>query len=128
MERVTFVGTVFSGKGEGKRFVDLQWVKVQIQEKLGFLPYAGTLNIYLTAESIEKRKLLSQSMGILIEPQAGFCPGILFKASIGKERCAVVLPKTPSYPNHVLEVISPVYLREKMELADGNAVSVTVMA
>ena len=52
------MGTVFSGEGNGKKFVDLPWVKQQIEEKLGFSPYLGTLNLRLTEKDAEKRSLL----------------------------------------------------------------------
>jgi riboflavin kinase len=124
--QLTFEGTVFSGRGEGKRFVALPWVMRQIQEKLGFTPYAGTLNIRLTEESTQKRRLLEESEGIAVVPKSGFCPGVLYKAQLDKEKCAVVLPKTADYPRDVLEVIAPRYLREELGLGDGSAVAVAV--
>lgn len=126
MKQLIFQGTVFSGKGEGKRFVRLPWVKQQIEEKMRFTPYVGTLNICLTADDLKKRRLLEEAEGILISPQTGFCPGVLFSAVIGGEECAVVLPRIPDYPRDVLEVIAPIYLREQLRVSDGSAVSVAV--
>jgi len=123
---LTFEGKVFSGRGEGKRFLELPWVRLQIQEKLGFSPYAGTLNIRLTEESIQQLRILKSTGGILIEPKPGYCPSLLFKAAIDAVECAVVVPKVPNYPNDVLEVIAPAYLRGKLGLADGNLVAVIV--
>jgi riboflavin kinase len=121
-----FKGTVFSGTGNGKKFLDLPWVKQQIEEKLGFTPYAGTLNIRLTEDSAQKKSLLEKAQGIEIEPQVGYCPGVLFRACIGALDCAVVIPKVPNYPSDVLEVIAPVYLRGELKLVDGCLVTVTV--
>ena len=121
-----FKGTVFSGTGQGKKFVDLPWVKQQIEEKLGFSPYSGTLNIRLTEESVEKRILLEKAEGIEVEPQLGYCPGALFKACIGALECAAVFPKVPNYPSDVLEIIAPVCLREHLKLVDGSLVTVSV--
>jgi riboflavin kinase len=123
---VTFEGTVFSGRGEGKKLVGLPWVKRQIQQKLGFVPYAGTLNIRLTEEGRENRKLLDASEGFLIEPQTGYFPGVLFRASIAGLKCGVVVPKVPRYPGDVLEVIAPLYLRGELGILDGSLVSVMV--
>ncbi len=119
-------GKVFSGRGEGKKFVELPWVKRQIEEKLGFSPFAGTLNVRLTEESVEKRKQLTSARGFCVEPQAGYCDGLLFKATLGGLDCAVVLPLVPNYPPDVLEVIAPIYLRSKLGLRDGNSVAITV--
>ena len=126
MPQIVFEGTVFSGKGEGKKFVDLPWVRRQIEEKLGFSPYSGTLNLHLTKESLEKKILLEKAKEIEVEPQVGYCPGLLFRANIGALECAVVVPKVPNYPSDVLEVIAPVCLREHLKLVDGSLVAVSV--
>jgi riboflavin kinase, archaea type len=123
---IVLEGTVFSGKGEGKKFICLPWVKQQIIKKLGFSPYSGTLNLHLAKEIVEKRILLENAMGIEIEPQPGFCPGVMFKAHIGTLECAVVIPKILNYPRDVLEVIAPVCLREQLKLVDGSLVAVSV--
>ena len=126
MRKIFFRGTVFSGKGEGRKFVGLPWVKRQVEEKLGFSPYPGTLNIRLTEEDTKKKVLLEKAEGETIEPQAGYCPGVMFKASIETLDCAVVIPKVLNYPSDVLEVIAPVCLREKLKLADCSSVIVAV--
>lgn len=126
MQSIVFVGTVFSGKGEGKKFIGLPWVKSQIKEKLSLSPYLGTLNIRLNSESTGKKNLLGNEGAIWIEPKTGYCPGVMFKAQIGDLDVAVVVPKIPNYPSDVLEVIAPVCLREQLELADGSEVVVSV--
>jgi riboflavin kinase len=123
---IVFRGTVFSGTGSGKRFVGLPWVKRQIEEKLGFSPFSGTLNLHLDKEGAGKKVLLEKAEGIVVEPQVGYCSGILFKACIGALECAVVVPQVPSYPSDVLEVIAPVCLREHLKLVDGSLVTASV--
>jgi riboflavin kinase, archaea type len=124
---LTFFGTVFSGKGEGKKFVALPWVKRQVEEKAGFTPFEGTLNVRLTDESVKQKILLSKVKKIIVEPAQGYCPGYLIKAQIGNISAVVVLPEVPNYPPDVLEVVAPVCLRKKLGLADGSCVSVTVL-
>ena len=114
MPRIVFEGTVFSGEGKGKKFVDLPWVKRQIEEKLGFSPYSGTLNLRLTGKKAKKKNLLETPDGLVVEPQTGYYPGLLFRATIDALECAVVIPIMPNYPNDILEVIAPVYLREQL--------------
>ncbi len=126
MPQLTFEGTVFSGKGEGKKFIQLPWVKRQIEEKLSFTPYAGTLNIRLTSKSAKNRKPLQYAKVQEIIPEAGYSSGILIKAKIGKADGAIVIPQIPRYSNDVLELIAPICLREKLGLVDGNIVTVTV--
>ena len=98
MPQIVFEGTVFSGEGNGKKFVEMPWVKRQIEEKLGFSPYLGTLNLRLTGKNAERRSLLETAEGLVVEPQAGYYPGVLFRATIDALECAVVIPIMPNYP------------------------------
>jgi riboflavin kinase, archaea type len=126
LKKIKFSGKVFSGKGGGKKFLELQWVKQQINAKLGFTPYAGTLNIRLSDKSAERRKLLEKAASMKISPAEGYCNGKLFQASIGMLECAIVIPEVAGYPQNVLEIIAPVNLREKLQLADDDEITVTV--
>ncbi len=126
MPNLFFEGTVFSGEGRGKKFVELPWFKRQVEEKLGFSPYLGTLNLHLVGKEVEKRRLLETTGSLAVEPQAGYYSGLLFKATIDASECAVVIPIMPNYPNNVLELIAPVYLRRSLKLVDGSAVVVSV--
>jgi riboflavin kinase len=126
LPQIFFEGTAFSGHGRGKKFVELPWFKQQVEEKLGFSPYPGTLNLFLTGKNVENRRLLEVSGGLTVKPQTGYYSGIMFRAKIDALECAVVIPIMPNYPNDVLEVIAPIYLREKLKLVDGNLAIVSV--
>ena len=129
MGQISFRGKVFSGKGEGKHFVELPWVRAQIEQKLGFRPYFGTLNLHLFEEEdvLKRKRLLESALGICVEPETGYFSGTLFRATILGIEAAVVIPQVPNYPVDVLEVIAPVYLRGKLEKGKGDlAVVVTV--
>ncbi len=121
-------GIVFSGKGEGTKFIELPWVKKQITEKLGFTPHPGTLNIKLTKESLKLRTLLEKTVAIEISPVVGFHHGRCFKAYLmGNLKSAVVIPEVSNYPRDIIEVIAPVNLREKLQLKDGDYVEVKIL-
>jgi riboflavin kinase, archaea type len=126
LANVSFKGKVYTGKGEGKKFVILPWVEHQIREKLGFIPYPGTLNIRLNGEGLENKKMLAKAPNIEITPENGYCKGILIEAKISGLDCAVIIPLVSGYPSDVLEVISPVYLRQQLHLIDGSETAVTV--
>ncbi len=128
MKTLRIKGTVFSGKGEGARFIELPWVKRQIVEKLGFTPYRGTLNLKLSKEEFEHRTLLEKAEAIEILPVKGFSRGRCFKANVmDKLECAIVIPEIPNYPENVIEVIAPTNLREKLQLRDGDSVEVKIL-
>jgi riboflavin kinase len=119
-------GRVFSGKGEGAEFVNLSWARKQIEEKLGFTPYAGTLNIRLDEKSTKTKRSLMKAAGAKILPAPGYCRARIFEASIMKVKCAALILEVPGYPEDVVEVISSTNLREKLHLADGSSVEVKI--
>jgi riboflavin kinase len=127
LKKIVFSGTVFTGGGEGKTFVDLPWVKRQIKETLGFIPYSGTLNLRLSEESEKRRKLLEKAHSVKVCPFKGYHSGVIIKASLGTLKCAIAVPEIVGYPKNVLEIIAPVNLREKLQLENGAEVTVTVV-
>ena len=126
MATLSFRGKVYTGKGEGKKFIEFPWVEKQIREKLGFTPYGGTLNIRLSSESLALKKKLDKAPHIDIVPEKGFCRATLIKAKIAGLDCAIVIPQVPAYPSDVLEVIAPIYLRSRLHLVDGSEAAVTL--
>jgi riboflavin kinase len=126
LREIALEGAVFSGNGEGKKFVSLPWVKSQVKEKLGFTPYLGTLNILLTSESMSRKKLLEKAKKFEILPEKGYCTGTLIKARMEGLDCGVVLPQVPSYPIDLLEIVAACNLRERFGLKDGSEVCVSV--
>jgi len=120
-------GKIFSGTGEGAKFMELPWVKRQMEEKLGFVPYPGTLNIKLSKDKVKLKNLLKRAKPIEILPAEGYCHGKCFKAHLAKGlECAIVLPQVRGYPEDVIEIIAPVNLREKLQLKDGDIIEVMV--
>ncbi|MEM2393609.1 MAG: DUF120 domain-containing protein [Candidatus Bathyarchaeia archaeon] len=120
-------GKIFSGAGEGARFTTLPWVRQQIEEKLGFIPYPGTLNVRLSGHNVVFRKLVEKLKTIDILPVEGYCRGKCIKARLMKTvECAIVLPEVEGYPEDVIEIIAPINLREKLNLKDGEIVEVEV--
>ena len=126
MKKIKLSGKVFSGRGEGEKFLELPWVKRQVKEKLGFIPYHGTLNVRLSEENAKRRKLLEKAASMKVCPAEGYCSGKIFKAFVGMLECAIVIPEVAGYPRDVLEIIAPANLREKLQLADGDKITVTV--
>jgi riboflavin kinase len=117
---------VFSGKGEGAKFIGLPWVRKQIQEQLGFSPYIGTLNVRLAEESSRTKALLTKALGLKIMPAPGYYPGKLFRARVMNIECGVIIPQVPGYSTNVIELVSSVSLKDKLHLVDGSACEVSV--
>jgi riboflavin kinase, archaea type len=123
---LSFDGKVYSGKGEGKKFVSLPWVEKQIREKVGFIPYGGTLNIQLSKDSVALKKKLEKARRIEIVPEKGYCKATMIRAKVFGLECVIIIPQVPAYPPDVMEVISPFFLRQCLHLSDGSEAVVTL--
>jgi riboflavin kinase len=127
VESIIVKGTVFSGKGKGAEFVNLPWVKKQIIESFGFLPYPGTLNIKLGKDKIVYTNLLKRIKGISIIPSNGFSSGKCFKAYLKDFlECIIVVPEIADYPEDIIEIIASTKIRERFQLKDGDLVEVKI--
>ncbi|MEM3730726.1 MAG: DUF120 domain-containing protein [Candidatus Bathyarchaeia archaeon] len=125
MKTLTLKGKVFSGKGEGKEFITLPWVRKQFAEKIGFIPYPGTLNIRLMNNRISPKELPKHVEAVEISPAKGFCRGKCIPAYFsGSLKCVIVIPEVENYPSDVVEIAAPVNLREIFKLKDGDVVEV----
>jgi len=123
---IPFVGTVCTGQGCGKFFVELPWVIKQLKELTDFTPYLGTLNLLLMPDSIEQRVLLTSQNGVLVKPEKGYLSGYLYKAKIFDINCYVVLPDVSGYPKNLFEIIAAENLRNSLNVKDGDTITVLV--
>jgi riboflavin kinase len=126
-------GKVMTGFREGRYYVSLPEYKRQLTQKLGFDPFAGTLNIKLADQSdIESVRRLKASGGLqtkeFVRDGRSFGSSKCFPVLIlGKIRGALVFPERSHYGDDVVEVIAPVSLRKKLGLSDGSEVSLRVL-
>jgi len=129
---ILFSGKVVSGLGEGAYYVGQKPYLKEFDHKLCFRPFPGTLNVSVNEEDIEKRLLLREQKPILIN---GFKSNGRSFGKIGAYRCsisgapaAIVFPERSIHGLQMLEIIAPVNLRKKLNLADGTEVKVEVVA
>jgi len=129
---MTFTGRVFRGLGEGAYYIGLEAYKRQFSKVLGADPFLGTLNLKLeTPVQVEQKAQLRTMDGIRIEgfERDGRTYGgaRCYLAKVGRDvPGAVLVIDRTHYDDSVLEIISPVYLREKLGLKDGDLVEVKV--
>lgn len=121
-------GRVVGGTGEAAAFTRLPWVCRQVEQRLGFLPYPGTLNVTLeSARDLAAWARIRSRPGILLNPESGYCAARLFRATLaGRGPAAVVVPEVAGYPPDRVEVLAPVHLRSALGLVDGSLVTVAV--
>ena len=120
---------MFQGEGVGSSYISLPWVKYQIQQKIGFEPFHGTLNLQLQKEDAEILiQRLKRFRGVKITPKPGFLEASCFHALINRViQGAVIIPNKPSYPSDMIEIIAPIPLREAIPVKDGDKVAITIL-
>lgn len=124
-----FEGTVFSGLGEGAYYVTQPGYKKQFNEKLGFEPYPGTLNVRVRKEDQEDVRMLEASPFTLIEGftdgNRSFGPAKCFHGKIGEKiDGALIFPVRTHYSGDVVELMSTEFLRKTLHLKDGDTVKI----
>jgi len=123
-------GAVISGMGEGKYYIGMDWYKSQIKEKLGFEPYAGTLNLKLS--NPQDAYLLEQANPVQI---SGFKTdtrtyGALRSYPViigGAIKGAIIKPERTHYGADTVEIIAQPFLRKKLGLKDGDKLKIEVL-
>lgn len=129
-QKIVISGRVADGLKDGKYYMSLDEYKKQIEKKLGFKPYPGTLNIRLFDVEDNIKNRIKEMTGILIE---GFTKnnrvyGSLqcFKCKINGMGGSIVIPERSHYGFEIIEIISPFELRKKLNLKNGDEVVVGV--
>lgn len=129
-------GRLISGLGEGRYYTTLNGYKKQFESKLGFVPFPGTLNLSLDLLCIVARMKLEGRLGIEINhfesENRTFGGAKCFPCKILDDRAegvksAVIIPNRTHYPEDILEIISPVYLRGELNLKDGDELRTRVV-
>lgn len=123
-------GRVMEGLGEGSYYVALKGYKKQFKKKLGFVPFAGTLNIKLDREGMEKRHLLREMEPIIID---GWRNGkrtygdlFAYKCMINGIAGAIIIPNRTHHGLDVLEVIAPVSITKMLGKKKGDVLAITL--
>lgn len=128
-ERFVIRGRVVTGLGEGRYYISREGYRKAFGSLLGFDPFPGTLNVEVEPLDREKVAELRDMDGLMIHEfqSEGRTFGAVkcFRASIRGVEAAAIFPLR-SHHVHVLELVSPVGLRDTLGLADGTEVQVTL--
>ena len=134
LEKIVIIGTVQSGMKEGAYYVSIKGYFDQFQEKLGFLPYKGTLNLELNNTNIDLlREKLKNLKPVVI---AGFkddnsertygvvycydCEISRIDNPEEKIKAAILDIKRTHHKKNIIEILAEPYLRDYFNLKDGD--------
>jgi CTP-dependent riboflavin kinase len=127
---LVLTGKIVSGTGKGAYFTRIDWVLRQCNEKLGFKPYPGTLNLEISVEDLPIIESLHKEKGIeLISPDPKFCNGKAFPVSLGEINAAIIIPeqKVRVHPKNIIEIIAPLNIKASLNIKDGDSVTVVLV-
>ena len=128
-DQLEITGTIVSGAGQGAFFTQLEWVKEQCLEKLGFAPWPGTLNLEISTDRVDLIEELREKGGkALISPDANYCSGHVLPISIEGIKAAIVIPAEDVrvHAKNIIEIIAPEMLKDELDVKDGDWVTLTI--
>ena len=134
---VELTGTVTGGMGEGKHYISLPGYMRQFTSKLGYEPFAGTLNVELDEAGVHARAGLDAIEPIRIDgwenDDRTYGPAFCWPARVetsegGKtyDRAHVIAPERTHHGDDQLELIAPDRLREELSLEDNDKLIIHV--
>ena len=130
---LTLTGTVTTGMGEGRHYISLPGYERQFESRLGYTPFPGTLNVNLDEASIRARAELSAQASVPIDSweddERTFGAATCYPARLeadGRQYgpTHVIVPDRTHHDDDSLELIAPEKLRDELDLADGDTVSI----
>jgi len=133
---VELTGTVTGGMGEGRHYISLPGYMEQFRERLGYEPFAGTLNLELTDESVRRRSALESLDPVPIDgwedDERTYGPAVCYPATVetvdgdAYDDAHVIVPVRTHHDEDQLEVIAPAKLRDELGLADDDHLTIHV--
>jgi len=128
-DQITLRGVIADGIGEGKYYMCQIGYSNQFEEKLGFKPYEGTLNVKVDREDVSKIDIIRSAPGETIQgfTQEGrtFGSAVAHKAKIKSIDCAIIIPERTHHDNTV-EIVCQYHLRRTLGIGNGDRVEIKV--
>ncbi|WP_254769087.1 CTP-dependent riboflavin kinase [Salinilacihabitans rarus] len=133
---VELEGTVTSGMGEGRHYISLPGYSRQFEERLGYEPFPGTLNVDLREDSVRRRSAVASLEPVHIDgwedDERTYGPAVCHPATVETadgstyEGAHTIAPERTHHDDDQLELIAPAKLRDALALADGDHVTIHV--
>lgn len=130
---IDVTGTLVTGMGEGKYYMSLKGYTKQFRQKIGYVPFPGTLNVKLDKkEQIESLRQLGNLPGTIID---GFSDGKrtygwvkCFACKVnGKVDAQLILLERTHHDLSTIELISKFEIRKKLGLKNGAPMSIRIL-
>ena len=118
-------GEVTTGMGKAEFFLSQEFYTKEFKKNLGFIPYPGTLNVIVDEKYLQNINEIKNSCENIIKPNTEFGAVKYIKAILNNQiDGAIVFPAKTTHEENYLEFIAEEKLREKLNLNDGDIVSI----
>ena len=124
-KKTSVTGTIMDGLGEGKYYISLKQYKKNIENKLGFAAYPGTLNVKITKQGMAPflNSLIPIKITGFKTKQRSFGNIACYKIKLKNTDAAIIVPERSRYED-ILEIIAPVNIRNKLSLKTGDKITI----
>ncbi len=116
---IKLTGKIIDGIGQGKYYMSLEHYKKGINEKFGFVPYPGTLNVKINKKDLHKREAIMKENLISISGfktnDRSFGELFCYPAKIDNIKCAIIFPLRTHHGNEIIEIAAKENLRKKLK-------------
>ena len=118
-------GEVTTGLGKAAFFLSQDFYVKNFIKNCGFKPFPGTLNIIIPEVYLSHINEVKDSCENIIKPEEDFGAVKYIKAILNdKINGAIVFPAKTEHTENYLEFIAQDKLRDKLNLKDGDIVSI----
>lgn len=134
-DRPDLEGTVTDGMGEGKHYISLDGYQRQFDERLGYEPFPGTLNVAVDDDTPHRDRLQETIDGVRIDEWsdeertygAATCYPVTVEGDAEEFSPAhILVPDRTHHDEQIVEVIAPVELRAELAIDAGSEVTLRV--
>ena len=130
-DQLILKGRLVSGMGEGAYYMSMPGYARQFEDRIGYVPFPGTLNVKLEKkEFIESAKLLDIMDGIRID---GFSDGKrtfgwvkCFNATLNSVDANLIRLERTHHDPFIVELISRHNIRRRASISNGSSVTVAI--
>ncbi len=125
---ITLKGKIVTGTGQGKYYISRPSYLKSFKTKLGFTPYHGTLNVRIDTADKNRLDLIRGSWPTIITGFEGeereFGDVLCYPLEVIRldAKAAGIKPRRTHHGENILEIISDVCIRDKMNLEDGDEI------
>jgi riboflavin kinase len=126
LNKITVKGTLITGLGTGKLFMEKEGYKKAFQKSLNYTPWPGTFNLKLNSPVPKE---------ITYKTIKGFKEGNKIFGNIKYHKCTIknknliahiIIPQKTEHNKNIIEIISPKHLRKVLNVMDGDNITVYI--